>query len=258
MQLTHAYTSLLAASTALASPRLRVRQSANQTTSVAPNKVTILLQNQGIELGSGTVFDDVSEQQALPPTVGGPFTQVQILVDAAAPNQGLRCQVLDQEGVPLIATRGENVDITFADGGNGPWTFNDPKVRVSEIVCDPLFVAIGATAFDVTVILQNQGIELGSQTVFEAFDGQEELTPRGSSGPYTTVELQVGELVDPQSLRCQILDRQGRAIEVVRGGNVDTTFADGDAGLWTFVRQSRVSNIICDADFVADPTPVEA
>lgn len=203
------------------------------------------------------MFNDVSEQQALESTISGSFTQVQILVDEAAPNQDLRCQVLDEEGAPLIATRGENVDISFDDGGNGSWTFEDLEVRVSEIICDPLFEAVGADAFDVTVILQNQGVELGSETIFEAFSSRDELAPVGSSGPFTTVELRVGELVDLQTLRCQILDRRSRAILVVRGGNVDTTFADGDAGLWTLVQEHRVTNIICDADFVADPAPVK-
>lgn len=58
-----------------------------------------------------------------------------------------------------MATRGENVDITFSDGkhlplsvtnlanihvltaDNGPWTFKNGAREVGAIVCNPAFVA---------------------------------------------------------------------------------------------------------------------
>ena len=230
--------------------------SSRQSTNGA-NRVVVQLLNNGIELGTTVQFDDVDGPEVQRPVISGPFTTVNILIDEGAELQTLRCQVLDQHGNALIANRGENTDITFADGGNGPWTFQEEEVRVSEVICDPDFVAVDAGAFDVRVVLQNQGIELGSQTVFEDFSERARSGPVGLSGPFNTVEIVVGELVDPQDLRCKLIDQHGQAIVAIRGGNKDITFADGDGGLWNFVEEARVRRIICDDKFEADPVPVE-
>ena len=149
-----------------------------------------------------------------------------------------------------MAIRGENTDITFSDADKGPWTFKQAR-EVSQITCGPAFVAVSPGAFDVTVILQNQATELGTQTVFEDFTMREAQRTVGSSGPFQTVEISVGELLDP-ALRCKILDLAGRPIVGLRGENRDITFSDAHKGAWTFEKpQSRVSKIICDPAFVA-------
>lgn len=102
----------------------------------------------------------------------------------------------------------------------------------------------------ITVFLSNQSPEIGSQTRF--VDGQRQSkSPVGSSGPFTVVELRLGPAVQNPALRCQILDKNNAPIVVVRNGNVDTTFADGDAGEWNIQKgATEVSKIICDPAFV--------
>ena len=65
----------------------------------------------------------------------GPFETIEINVGAAA-QQDLRCQALDLDGKPIVATRGANVDITFSDADKGAWTFRDGAVEVSRIICE--------------------------------------------------------------------------------------------------------------------------
>lgn len=102
----------------------------------------------------------------------------------------------------------------------------------------------------ITVILQNQNPELGSQTQFTECQ-RETKSPVGSSGPFRAVELSLGPNVKQKDLRCQILDKRKDPIVVVRGQNVDITFSDGDKGEWVFKdRAAEVSEIICDPSFV--------
>lgn len=107
------------------------------------------------------------------------------------------------------------------------------------------------------VILSNQRIELGSQTVFSG-DIRSQRAPIGSRGPFQTVELVVGKDVINQAHRCQILDEQNEPITITRGANTDITFADGNAGLWTLAREANVSQIICDPTFVSGSAAVSA
>jgi hypothetical protein len=66
-----------------------------------------------------------------------------------------------------------------------------------------------------------------------------------------TVEL---DLEVQNGLRCQILDAQDEPILVVRGPNVDFTFADANGGPWAIVGNAvLVKTIICDPAFVAAP-----
>lgn len=75
-----------------------------------------------------------------------------------------------------------------------------------------------------------------------------------SHGPFSTVELSVGKNFPQQALRCQILDHHHQPVVIVRGENIDTTFSDAEKGLWTFRDgQSRVSRVVCDPTFVANP-----
>lgn len=80
---------------------------------------------------------------------GGDVNMFELTLDSAIKKQDLRCQVLDKAGNPITGKRGANVDITFADGGNGPWTFinkhGEPtNVDISVVICDPAFVKASA------------------------------------------------------------------------------------------------------------------
>lgn len=106
-------------------------------------------------------------------------------------------------------------------------TFQKPS-SVAKIVCDPNLEAISADNFQVTVILSGDD-ELATQTVVSNTQIRTEQKPVGSNGPYDTVELSVGALVNP-AFRCQVVDKRGRPIVVLRGANRDTTFSDADKG----------------------------
>lgn len=258
---------LLAASTAFALPAANVSTSSTG----ADTEVRVILSSQSTETGSQTAFANVdSRKHKRPVGSSGPFETIEISVGADA-QQDLRCQALDLQGNPLIATRGmssltislpqhdtqtltpppgENVDITFSDADKGAWTFRDPEAQVSRIICDPAFEAVSADAFEVRVQLSTS--DLATQTVFPSVEDREELAPTGTTGPFDTVEIIVGELVDP-ALRCGLLNGRGKPIVATRGENVDTTFSDADKGPWAFRREQKVSKIICDPAFVARP-----
>ncbi|PVI00062.1 hypothetical protein DM02DRAFT_655832 [Periconia macrospinosa] len=75
----------------------------------------------------------------------------------------------------------------------------------------------------------------------KAIEGNDEFKEVALAAPATVKD----------TLRCQVLDRQGKAITVQRGQNVDTTFADGGKGAWTFKLpvKSAVGKIVCDPAF---------
>lgn len=206
--------------------------------------VRVSLQNQAIELGRQFQFGGLANERK---SVGGDvYETISVRVDPANPNQALRCKALDAAGAEIIATRGANTDITFADGGNAlEWTFIEPTA-VSTVICDPAFVKAPAEDFEIRVALSASS--LGTQTVLSFASGLES-PPLGTSGPYETVELRLGQSL-PQDLRCQISDANGEPLVVLRNGNRDTTFADGNAGEWRLEQESEVANIVCDLDFV--------
>jgi hypothetical protein len=237
MQYSAIFLAVLAASGAMAAPQARPS---------ADKEVRVILSDLG-ETGSQTVLADAKRVSGRP-TQSGPFKTVELKLGSAVSNKALRCQILDDQNKPIVVKRGANTDITFADGGAGAWTFRQAS-KVSSIVCDQAFKKIGADASEIRVVLSNQATETGSQTTFT--DGQRQTkAPVGSSGPYQTVELRVGELVDPK-YRCQIVDNAGKEITLTRGKNVDITFGDGDKGEWTLKRTTEVSKIICDPTFKA-------
>lgn len=243
MQFSSALLALFVASGALAAPSQR---SGKDTT------ITVILQNQATELGTQTTLQSGFRDTKAPVGSSGPFSTIELKVGKDVVNRdAYRCAIYDKDNKPIVATRGENVDVTFSDAGKGEWTFKKPSF-VSSIICDPTFKKIGPEGKEIRVILQDQATETGSQTVFAEND-KTPKAPVGSSGPYQTIEIQVGAIVENQGYRCQALDKHNKPIVAVRGKNVDTTFSDADKGEWTFKHRSEVKAIICDPTFVAKP-----
>ncbi len=101
---------------------------------------------------------------------------------------------------------------------------------------------------EIRVVLQNQSIELGSQTTFTDNGKRQTRNFNNPFGPIQTVELRLGKQVK-STLRCQILDQNNKAITVKRGTNVATTFADGGKGAWTLQKATKIRAVICDPSF---------
>ncbi|EXJ69563.1 uncharacterized protein A1O5_07599 [Cladophialophora psammophila CBS 110553] len=232
--------SLLAASGALAAPHNR---------RYYDDKVTVALSDGG-ETGAQVTLESTVRDMAAP-AISGPFNSIEIRLGADVQNKDLRCQALDNYGYPIVATRGENIDITFSDADKGAWTFREASY-VSEVICDPTFVKIDPTSdeLNLRVVLESQSTETGSQTVLPS-GYRAESAPVATSGPFETVELRVGSLVQKQDYRCQILDIYGNPLTVLRGENKDNTFSDADKGAWTLQTPREVGEIICDPTFVA-------
>jgi len=232
--------SLLAATGALAAPHSR---------RYYDDSVTVILSDGG-ETGAQVTLQSTYRDMATP-AISGPFNSIEIALGADVQNQELRCQALDNYGNPIVGVRGANIDTTFSDADKGPWTFRQSSY-VSEIVCDPAFVKIDPSSdeLNLRVILESQSTETGSQTVLPA-GSLVDIPPVGSSGPFETVELSVGSLVEQQTYRCQILDMAGNPLIVLRGENRDITFSDADKGAWTLETPSEVSDIVCNPTFVA-------
>ncbi|OCL00667.1 uncharacterized protein K441DRAFT_651684 [Cenococcum geophilum 1.58] len=209
------------------------------------------------ELATQTAFQKVQfGQREVQAPVGssGPFQTVELSLGKGVQMQNLRCQILDEEDKPIVLLRDLNVDITFADADKGAWKFRQESV-VSAIICDPTFAAIGADANDIVVMLSGPD-ELATQTPFLLGGAKREVQPPvASSGPYDTIELKVGALIENQDLRCQLLDARGNSIVAKRNQNIDTTFSDAGKGAWTFLDpvESEVFAIVCDPAFKAAP-----
>jgi len=232
---------LLAATGSFASPQ------ANE----ADNSIRVILQNQAIELGSQTAFSEGIRETKGPNGSSGPYSTVELSLGAAVGQQDLRCQILDDQSIPITLLRGENIDTTFADGDGGVWDFQDGALFVSAIICDPEFEK---RELDLSIRVTLSDGNLATQTAFDqAGLEREQKSPAGSSGPFNTVSLAVGADVKDQGLRCQIVDNHGNIIELERGENEDVTFADGGNGAWTFLEpeSSEVGYIICDPAFVS-------
>jgi len=255
MQYSTLLLSAIAASGSLAAPTDK---------EITDRGIRVVLQNQAIELGSTTTFaEDKLPQAARPVGSTGPFQTVALNLDPIVGNQALRCQILDAQQNPIVVVRGENVDITFADGGNGPWTFRDGAAVVDAIVCDPKFVkgvasppppppAPAQQAPSIRIQLSDGN--LARQLQFEEAGLVREKQPSpDQSSPFNTVSLTLDENVENQGLRCKILDKNNQPITLQRGENVDITFADGGKGPWSFLypEESQVSKVVCDPKFVA-------
>jgi hypothetical protein len=235
--------SLLAVAGALAAPL---------TSRTYDDTVTVALSDAG-ETGAQVTLKSTYENSAVPATPG-PFVNIQITLGADVANKDLRCQALDFTKTPIVGLRGNNTDITFSDAQKGPWFFREPTF-VTEVVCSPAFKKIDPKSDDLNlvIILENQSTETGSQTSL-AFGVDAVSPPVGSNGPFETVELQVGKLLEKAAqtgYRCQILDDKMAPLVVLRAGKRDTTFSDADKGAWKLEIPSYVSEIVCKPSLVA-------
>lgn len=101
------------------------------------------------EFARNIAFDQGGLVREVKPAGGSGVNTFELTLDPEVTKQDLRCQVLDVAGKPITGKRGANVDITFADGGNGPWTFINAlgeliNVDTSAVICDPAFVKASA------------------------------------------------------------------------------------------------------------------
>lgn len=126
------------------------------------------------------------------------------------------------------------------------------------VILSTLFAAVGVLGApsgyqdtSVTVILQDQATELGSQTTFKSVNSAKTKAPVGSSGQFSTIEISVGKDANA-ALRCQALGEDGLPIAATRGTNFDITFSDSDKGEWLFDEPTIVSAIVCDPAFVGN------
>lgn len=233
---------LLAASGALAAPSAARRQ--------VDTSVRVFITDNagtngeaGIEAG-GPGFAGFSSAPSAP----GPFSSVELKVGAGLPQQDLRCQLIDESGLPIVMSRGENTDATFSDAGKGPWTFSAFHT-VTRVTCDPNLPKAGPDDFKLNVKLTNTAI--GNVDENKLPSGGTFSITTGFGALFDIVELEVGSQVQDQETRCQVLDTQGNPLVVLRGENRDITFSDADKGPWTFeVGATEVSKVICDPSFV--------
>ncbi|RVX72450.1 hypothetical protein B0A52_03638 [Exophiala mesophila] len=156
MQYTSIALSLLAASGVCAAPAYPYANTTttswmgSNTTAAATNgtgstsgggsEIRVTLSNIQAEIGVQLTFKKgVRDIQRSP--LQGPFQTFELSVGPEVLDQDLRCQALGLAGQPLVAIRGDNVDTTFSDAGNGAWTFAEVS-EVSTVICDPAFEAM--------------------------------------------------------------------------------------------------------------------
>ncbi|PSN59152.1 hypothetical protein BS50DRAFT_626850 [Corynespora cassiicola Philippines] len=212
---------------------------------------------------SQTYFDEGLRQIKTPVGGPGPYDTVALDVSENVQQQGLRCQLLDENHMPIQLERGGNEDTTFSDAGKGDWIFKSGEQGVTAIVCDPSFVADSATGAPHQTNGSSIDVRLSGGTAALSLAFNEDAAINGEqktvevTGPYDTVELSLGTDVHNQDLRCKAVDAGGREVTVLRQGTAAATFADGGNGPWTFVDSetrlplaSEVSQIVCDPVFV--------
>lgn len=100
----------------------------------------VILSNILTETTSQTALKAGIYQETTPVGSGGPFKTVELKLGTLVAKQTQRCQVLDSAGKPVTVKRAGKTDITFSDAGKGEWNF-DAATQISEIICDPAFVA---------------------------------------------------------------------------------------------------------------------
>ncbi|KAK8029642.1 hypothetical protein PG993_010933 [Apiospora rasikravindrae] len=89
-------------------------------------------------LAAELLATSLGEADAKAPTFPGPFATVTLDVGDGTPEA--RCQLIDTDGQVVTLVRGANVDVSFGDGGNGPWRAQDGGTfSIKQIKCDPEF-----------------------------------------------------------------------------------------------------------------------
>ncbi|KAL8992367.1 MAG: hypothetical protein Q9169_007153 [Polycauliona sp. 2 TL-2023] len=244
MQYTSVIIAALAATTTLAAPW--------QSRISTDNKLEVTLSGHGISPAKNIFHQSPATTKK--PSPAGPFDTVSLRVGKGVSNQASRCKIFNEAGNAIVVQRGANTDITFADGGKGPWKFRDGPTKVSNITCSPMFLQISPTqaqtASEIRVELADSAVEFAIGSDFTPGQRQENTV----GGSFTTVEVQVGDLVKKQDYRCQVLGKDGKPIVATRGANTDTTFSDAGKGAWKFVGGNvEASKVICDPAFKAAP-----
>lgn len=265
MQYSTILLSTLCATSALARP---ARRSTTDT--------SIIVQLSGPEeLATQTSFFEGYRQVQGPVGSSGPYDTVALSLGAAVKQQNLRCQVLNEHNEPIVVLRNTSREITFADGGLGAWTFESGAQNVVAIVCDPTFVKGGAApapssstiaygsgeptpsaSFQPPINARISGLSEFARNIGFVQGGLVRETQRAGGEDVNMFELTLDPAVKKQDLRCQVLDKNGKPITGKRGPNIDTTFADGNNGPWTFINHKGepinvdTSAIVCDPAFV--------
>jgi hypothetical protein len=236
--------SLLAASGALAAPAKRQSDTSVQV---------FITDGAGTDGFAGVQSDFSSFRTA--PSAPGPFSSVNLKVGTGVADQELRCQLIDEAGKPIVMSRGANTDITFSDGGKGPWSFSAFH-EVTQVICDPSLPKAGPLDFKLNIKLTNSAVGGAPEEVPLPSDANVEIT-NNNVVLYDTVELEVGSQVSNQAVRCQIKDTAGTPLFVLRGTNRDDTFSDADKGAWKIENGATdIGSIKCDPSFVANNRPV--
>lgn len=270
--------SVLAAAGAIAAP-LTVRDShgAEQT------DIKVILSRGRFQGPEVTFGDENLSRVSLKQKFAKKYDTVALEVGPQFANQAIRCQVLDARGQPVTVNRGENRDVTFADGGNGPWTF-DAATKISKITCDEEFVKGGAAeeeeeeeeaeegemdngqgndddnqqggggnAPTITIRAQNnEGVGIGfsdasggeaRQLQFPDVSQREELNAPGGTPAFLAMAL--GDQVS-DDFRCELRDAQGETITVRRGGNDRQSFAAGEPWEILDFENVDIATVVCD------------
>ncbi len=216
------------------------------------------------ELATQTAFEEGHRQVKSPNFSSGPYDTVSLEVGKGVKQQGLRCQVRNEQNKPIVVLRNGNRDITFADGDAGSWTFESGAQNVVAIICDPAFVkgeappaAPSATpAAQPPINVRISGLNEFATNIDFLSGGLVREVQRAGGRGIDKFELTLDPAVKKQNLRCKVLDKAGKPITGKRGANVDITFADGGNGPWTFINEKGepinvdTSLVVCDPAFV--------
>ncbi|KAH6616483.1 hypothetical protein C7974DRAFT_379387 [Boeremia exigua] len=256
MQYSTVFLSALLATSALAQPTRR------------STSIRVQLSGPG-ELATQTAFDEGVRQAKGPQGSTGPYDTVALEVGSGVKQQGLRCQVRNERNEPIVVLRGANRDTTFADGDAGSWRFESGAQNVVAIICDPAFVkgtaapatpspaapaATPATQPRINVRISGLN-EFASNTQFVQGGLVREVQRVRGTG-VNQFELTLDPAVKKQDLRCRVFDVAGKPITGKRGANIDTTFADGGNGPWSFINNNGepinvdTFAVACDPAFV--------
>ncbi|KAK7987227.1 hypothetical protein PG988_002215 [Apiospora saccharicola] len=113
-----------------------------------PLKVTLetdIFQNAAADFFGGLAAEllatNLGETDAKAPAFPGPFATVTL--DVSTGSAAARCQLIDVNDQVVTLVRGANIDVSFGDGGNGPWRAqNGGTFSVKQIKCDPSFKSV--------------------------------------------------------------------------------------------------------------------